>query len=200
MAVAVPAGRKAQRTHRALTSATRAVIAETGAFNADLVAESAGVAPATFYAYFPSKDDALAAALDEVLTELNDRTLAEVSIEHLLDAGLRPTVERAVAAALDVFTSSALVMRLALARLPESRPIRHVYRDHQREATAALERFVGLGIAAGRIADVDVATATETVLVMMQGLNNPMLLGGRRDRVVANLVDMIVRLLEPNSA
>lgn len=197
MAVAVPAGRKAQRTHRALTTATRAVIAKTGGFNADQVADSAGVAPATFYAYFPSKDEALASALDDVLTELNERTLAACSIERLLDAGLRATVESAVDAALDVFTSSALVLRLALARLPESRTIRHVYRDHQREATTALHRFVELGIAAGRIADLDVFTATDALLVVMQGLNNPLLLGGRRDdRVAGHFVDMIVHLLD----
>jgi AcrR family transcriptional regulator len=197
MAVAVPAGRKAQRTHRALTRATHAVIAETGGFNADLVAERAGVAPATFYAYFPSKDEALAAAIDDVLTELIERTLEACSIEQLLDAGLRATIESAVDAVLDVFTSSALVMRLALARVPESRTIRHVYRDHQQEVTAGLRRFVELGIAAGRIADLDVATATATLLVVLQGLNNPLLLGGRRDeRVAAHLVDMLVRLLE----
>jgi acyl-CoA reductase-like NAD-dependent aldehyde dehydrogenase len=38
----VPAGAKAQRTHRALVGATRAVVTETGGFNADAVAERAG--------------------------------------------------------------------------------------------------------------------------------------------------------------
>lgn len=198
-AVAVPAGRKAQQTHRALVRATRDVITETGGFNADLVAGRAAMAPATFYVYFPSKDEALAAALDQVLTELNERTLAELSIESVLDAGLRPTVEAGVAAALEVFTASAVVLRLALARLPESRTIRRVYRDHQRVAAERLRRFIELGVAAGRIAVDDVDGATAALLVTMQGLNNPLLLGrATYNGTVAHLVDMIVHLLEPS--
>src|SRR5260370_22567919 len=105
VAVAVPLGSKAQRTRRRLIEATRAVLAETGGFNAELVAERAGVAPATFYVYFPSKDEALAAALDAALGELVAGTLTQFSIERILDEGLRPAVEGAVEAALAVFTS-----------------------------------------------------------------------------------------------
>jgi AcrR family transcriptional regulator len=198
VAVALPAGRKAQRTRQALTKATRAVIGETSGFNADLVAQRAGVAPATFYVYFPSKDEALAAALDDVLTELNARTLAEFAIERLLDDGLQATISRAVAAAIDVFTSSAVVLRLALARLPESRTIRGVYRVHQREARDALRLFLQRGGAAGRIAVDDVDATTSSLLVMLQGLNNPLLTNrSAGKRVVAQLVDSIVHVLSP---
>lgn len=198
--VAVPSGSKAQRTRRGLVEATRAVLTETGGFNAERVAERAGVAPATFYVYFPSKDEALAAALDAALGELVEATLTRFSVERILDDGLRPAVEGAVEAALAVFTSSAVVMRLALARLPESRTIRHVYRDHQGQAIEALSRVIARGAAAGRITTADPAELTVALLVALQGLNNPMLLGRHRtDSVISHLVDMIVHLLGPSA-
>jgi AcrR family transcriptional regulator len=192
------AGTKAQRTHRSLVEATRAVVTETGSFNADLVADRAGVAPATFYVYFPSKDEALGAALDDVLHELIGRTLGAFTLERILDDGLRAAVEAAVDEALAVFTSSAVVMRLALARLPESRTIRHVYRDHQRRAAAELQRVLERAAKAGHVTGDDAASLTLALMVFLQGLNNPVLLGrARDDRVVARLVDAAVYLLEP---
>ena len=196
--LAIPAGAKAQRTHRSLVRATRHVVTETGGFNADAVAERAGVAPATFYVYFPTKDDALAAALDEVLTELIDGTLAAFSIERILDDGVRPAVAAAVDAALATFTTSAVVMRLALARIPESRTVRHVYRDHQNDAVTRLRQVLERGAAAGRVRGDDADSLTVALMVLLQGLNNPVLLGRRRDdRVVTHLIDTVVQLLQP---
>ena len=92
-------------------------------------------------------------------------------------------------------------MRLALARIPESRTVRHVYRDHQREGTYALQQVIGRAAAAGRVRADDPAGLTVAALVAFQGLNNPLLLGRRRDqRVVGHLVDMLVHLLEPAPA
>jgi AcrR family transcriptional regulator len=191
-------GTKGRRTHRSLVEATRAVVTETGGFNAEAVAERAGVAPATFYVYFPSKDEALGAALDDVLHELIGRTLGAFTLERILDDGLRAAVEAAVDEALAVFTSSAVVMRLALARLPESRTIRHVYRDHQRRAAAELQRVLERAAKAGHVTGDDAASLTPALMVFLQGLNNPVLLGrARDDRVVAHLVDAAVHLLEP---
>ena len=112
--------------------------------------------------------------------------------------GLRAAVAAAVDVALDVFTSSAVVMRLALARLPESRIIRHVYRDHQNEATAGLQLVIARAVSAGRVTTEDPEGATIALLVAFQGINNPLVLGRHRDdRVFAHLVDMIVGLLDP---
>lgn len=195
----VPTGRKAQRTWRTLVEQTRAVATATGSFNAEQVAERAGMSPATFYAYFPTKDEALAGALDAVLSELVDRTLLDVDLEHLVEDGLRPMIERAVTTTLEVFTESAVVMRLALARLPESRTIRDVYRHHQRTAKDALVRFVRLGINAGRLSTADPESATLALLVGLQGLNNPLLLARRSDDpVVQQVVDMLVFVLDPD--
>ena len=195
--LAVPAGRRAQETYRALVRATRAVTSETGGFSAEEVAARAGMSPATFYAYFPSKDDALAAALDEVLGELVTRTLAPFQIENLLEHRLPRVIELAVAEALEVFRGSALVMRLALARLPESPTIRHVYRDRQTEAAAELRRFVRLGIAAKRLSAEDPEATTSALLVTLQGLNNPLLLQRGAKPVVAKIVESMVSLLDP---
>ena len=194
----LPSGRRAQETYRTLVRWTRRVISETGGFSGELVAERSGMSPATFYTYFASKDAALAAALDEVLGELVDGTLRELRIERLLEDGLRRVVERAVAAAVGVFRESAIVMRLALARLPESPAIRHVYRDHQARAVEELRRFVRLGVSASRLSAESIEATTSALLVTLQGLNNPMLLrGGRPDPAVKRMVDMIVHLLDP---
>jgi len=196
--ISPPSGRKAQATYRALVENTHAVIAETGGFSGELVAERARLSAATFYAYFPSKDEALAAVLDGVLGDLVDRTIDVFDIERLLEDGLVAVVGRAVAVGFEVFTSSALIFRLALARLPESRTIRHVYRDHQARAVEALERFVRLGRAAGKLSASDEAATTTALLVALQGINNPLLLHrSATDASVAAVEEMIEHLLDP---
>lgn len=198
-AVAGPPAGKAMRTHRALVEATRAELeAAGGRFSGEAVAARAGMAPATFYVYFPTKDDALAAALDDVLTELVDRTLAELTVEGLLEDGLAEVVDRAVQSALRLFRTSAAVFRVALARLPEHRGIREVYRHHQRHAQDDIERFVRLGASAGKLTADDPAVVATSLLVLFQGLNNPLLLQRRAGSdVVDHLIGVIVDLLSP---
>lgn len=194
---AVPEAGKARRTYETLVAATRTSIDETGTFSAETVAERAGVATATFYTYFSSKDDALAAAFDAVLRELNEETAGGLGIEALLDGSLVSLMRDLVRTVVHVFRDNALVFRLAVARLPESKTIRAVYRERQREGRALLERFLELGAAAGRIrsdAGADVATA---LLVTLQGYNNPLLLGRPRPAVLDELARPLVALLEP---
>ena len=80
-----PEGGKARRTWNGLVSATCAEIGATGSFSADRVAARAGASPATFYAYFASKDAALTAvfsrALDSMLAVIDE----SMTVEHLLD-------------------------------------------------------------------------------------------------------------------
>jgi AcrR family transcriptional regulator len=195
-ALTVPAGGKAQRTYQTIVGATRRVVTETGRFSGESVAASAGVAPATFYAYFPSKDEALAAALDQVLTEAVTGAMGALDVVRLLDLGLRAVLEEAVAATLDTFAGSSRVMRLALARLPESATIRQVYREHQGYALGELRRFVALGTAAGRLAAEDPDVAATVLLVLLQGLNNPLLTRPDREpRAVSAMVDALHHLL-----
>jgi AcrR family transcriptional regulator len=195
-ALTVPAGAKAQRTYRTLVAATRTVIVETGRMSGESVAAAAGVAPATFYAYFPSKDEALAAALDEVLNEAVEGALAALDVVRLLEQGLRPLLEEAVEVTIATFARSARVMRLALARLPESETVRQVYREHQGHALELLRRFVLLGAAAGHLTDAEPEVVATALLVLLQGLNNPLLTRSERDeRAVEALVDALHHLL-----
>lgn len=187
---------KAQRTRAALVGATRDVIAATGSFSAETVGEAAGLSQATFYSYFPSKDDALASALDLVLADVDAAGADALSVERLLDTDLRGVLGEAVTSVLDVFRRNALIFRLALARLPESKTIRDAYRRRQRDGFEIIRRFVELGQKADRIRCGDTETLATTLLVTLQGLNNPILLQSRdSDPVVGAIVDMLVALL-----
>ena len=65
----------------------------------------------------------------------------------------------------------------ALARLPESRLLRDAYRHREAEARESNRRFVELGQAAGRIGAGDPDELADALVVLCQGLNNPVLLG-----------------------
>lgn len=198
-ALAVPDGAKARRTYRALVRATRDELAESGGrFSGEAVAQRAGMAPATFYAYFPSKNEALAAALDEVLGELVASTLTALSVERLLDESLRAVLDEAVRVSLAMFVTSEVVLRVALAQLPESRTIRDVYRVHQRVGAEGIELFLRRAAAAGKVRVDDVSTTTTVLLVLFQGLNNPLLLHGtNREAASETIVTLLERLLAP---
>lgn len=193
-----PAGGKARRTYDTLVQATQEEIVATGALKPEGVAARAGMGTATFYAYFAAKEDALAATLDRALEELVTRCEPVLGIEHVLDAGLRGALRDTVHACLDVFRDHALVFRLALASLPQSRAIRQAYRARQEEAEVLVRRAVELGTAAGRVREGDAGVLATTVLVILQGLNNPLLLvRPDDDPVVEAVVDALTGLLEP---
>ena len=61
-----PSTRKARATYETIISSTREVLRSQGVLSPELIADHAGVSPATFYTYFSSKDAVLAAAFDEV--------------------------------------------------------------------------------------------------------------------------------------
>jgi AcrR family transcriptional regulator len=196
LASAPPQGGKARRTYDALVRATREVIASSGTFSAETVGERAGMSQATFYSYFPSKDDALAAAFDLVLAELDAAGAQALSLERLLDTGLKAVVRDAVSAVLDVFRDNALVFRLALGRLPESKTIRDVYRRRQQDGYEIIRRFVELAQKAGGVRRTDADRLTIALLVALQGLNNPILLQRRDDDpAVREIASMLEALL-----
>jgi AcrR family transcriptional regulator len=191
-----PAGRKARETYDTLVRATRDELAKTGSFVAEEVATRAGMATATFYAYFSSKDDALAAAFDQVLDENNQRVAEALAIERLLDDGLEAVVRKALTAAIDGFRDNALLFRAAVARVPASKTLRDVYRQREREGLEVITRFLDLATSAGRIQAADRDTLATTLIVVLQGLNNPLVLHRRDDDpVVDQLVTMVEGLL-----
>ena len=194
---AVPVGRS-ERTRRVVVDATVARLRSEGAFTVEQVAADVGVSVATIYNRFPEgRDGLLAAAFDTALDRLVSAG-AVLTVEHLLDHGLQATIRAMVDGLVAVFTDEALVMRSALARLPESRVLRESYRRHEADARSRNHRFVQLGQAAGRIAVEDTAELADVLVVMGQGLNNPVLLGSsHRARLVDHLTAAIVAVLEP---
>ena len=195
-----PDGRAA-RTRAALVEATLARLRSDGSFTAEQVATDAGVSVATIYNRFPDgRDGLLAGAFDRALDGVVEASTRPLTAEHLLDHGLSGTMTALVDGLCEAFSADVLVMRAALARLPESRSLRDAYRRHEAAARVANRRFVELGQAARRIADGDPDELADLLIVLGQGINNPVLLGATdRGRLCARLADALVAVLDPGT-
>lgn len=172
---------RVERTGRRLVGATREEIAATGSFTAERVATRAGLSPATFYDYFPTKDAALAAAFASVLDDLVVFVDGAFGVERLLEEGLERWCGQIVREAAGFFGRHTLVFRSALARMPESKALRDTFREHERVVFDRYRRFLELGRRAGRIRGGDHEALARTLLVLTQGLNNPLVLGREPD-------------------
>lgn len=180
---------KAERTRATLAGSTRAELAAHASFTAERVALRAGTSAATFYAHFPTKDDALTAAFALVLDDLVRRTNAVLRVERLLDDGLEATCAALVAELVATFAADALVFRAALARMQDCRSLRELYRRSEAASLAHLEIFVTRGQAAGLVTTSPAAEVAELVLVLCQGVNNPRLLRPRPNRATRALTE-----------
>jgi len=191
---------KAERTRSSLIDATCAELSDTGSFTAERVARRAGTSVATFYVHLPTKDVALTAAFQRVMQELVEVVENHLEVEFLLEHGLDTLIRSFVGASIDFFSDRALVLRCALARLPESRDLRRVYREYEAVAFEHFTRFVSLGQAAGRIRAGSVPHLARTLLVLSQGLNNPLVLDDEvGDELSTELTRVMVACLEPAS-
>ncbi|MCS5637691.1 MAG: TetR/AcrR family transcriptional regulator [Myxococcota bacterium] len=189
---------KAERTRTLLVEATGEEIAEVGSFSAERVAARAGTSVATFYSHLPTKDAALTAAFSAALDELVTVVDRHLSVETLLEGGLEGVAREFVHASLHFFAAHSQVLRLALARLPEHRPLRVVYREHESQAFSRFSRFIELGQAAGKVRQGDPLLLARAFLVFSQGLNNPLTLGlAEGDPLGGELAALVVALLEP---
>lgn len=186
MPVEAPRTARSRRTRAELGRAVHDEVARTGTVDVEAIAAAAGVSPATFYAHFATHDDALAAALDRALTAIVDAGIEHFDIEALLEHGLDEVVERLVSRCHRVFRDEALVMRAALARLSHQRAIRDVYRHHEARAHEHYARQIVLGQKAGLLADGAPERRATSLLVVLQGLNNPLFTAARIDRAVAD--------------
>lgn len=188
---------RAARTRAALVGATLARLRSDGSFTAEQVAVDAGVSVATIYNRFPEgRDSLLAAAFDRSLERVVTASAGPLNVEHLLDHGLAACLEAMVEALVDAFHDEALVLRAALACLPESRPIRDAYRRREAEARTANRRFVELGQAAGKIVSGEPDQLADFLLVIGQGINNPALLGAtNRSQLCAHQVSAMLAVL-----
>ncbi|MCP5044505.1 MAG: TetR/AcrR family transcriptional regulator [bacterium] len=198
MGIDVPAGGKARRTYENLLEAVRCEIRATGSFTAERVAARSANSLATFYAYFPSKQDALTAAFARSLDRLATRVDERVRIERLLELGLAGFCSDLVRGCIDLFSEESLILRLAVAQLPESRELRSLYRNSEDTVFHLYHRFIEQGQAAGKLRRGDPHTMASAMLVITQGLNNPTLLAlDPTDPLHLELHDVLARLLAP---
>ena len=195
-----PATRKTRATHHRLVDAARDSVRRNGVLLPEVVAETAGVSPATLYSYFGSKDALLASAFDVALGEIGDEVARILSIEKLLDDGLESVSRRLVRTVVKHFNRDARVVRLAIARLPESPEVVEVYKRRSDEQLAMIGRFVRLGIAAGRLRTGDVSVLARAVMVQLQGLQNPLVLSPGAGPVVDEICRVVLALLAPTGA
>jgi AcrR family transcriptional regulator len=163
---------KAARTRRALQRATLDVVAETGEFTGEAVAERCGVSTPTFYAQFATKDHAIAAALELCFEDFARRIAAVESIERLLDDGLEETIRQIVATTVEVKGDYRSLLRLARSRVQASPLLRERSREAEASAYAATLRFVELAQAARLVRDGDPVALTATVRAVLDGLDS----------------------------
>ncbi|MFO7547897.1 MAG: TetR/AcrR family transcriptional regulator [Acidimicrobiia bacterium] len=192
-----PETRRSRQTRQALVEAARTVVRRTGSLSPEAVATEAGVAPATFYLHFANKDEALAATFDAVLEELHATTTAALDLERLLADGLERVVQDLARNVVKGFRRDAGVVRLAISRLPEARPVQEVYREREDATLTMLTAFVRSGARAGMVRAGDPGRIASALLVSVQGYQNPLLLQPGTSAVLDELVAMLLALLRP---
>jgi len=196
--VRAPATARSRRTRSDLARAAHAGLAQTGTLNADATAKTAGVSTATFYSHFATHDDAIAAALDISLTAIVGVAEQRFHIEALIDNGLEKVLHGLIREMHGVFRSESLVMRAAVARLPQHQPMRQIYRTHEARSLEHLTRQIELGQKAGLLRQGQHHQRATTLLVLLQGLHNPLLTKKRiHPEVAADLHRAMHAVLSP---
>lgn len=199
MTVQVPANARSRRTRSDLARATHDELARLGILKADAIAAAAGVSTATFYAHFATHDHATAAAFDISLTAVVDVAKRRFHIEALVEDGLAVVLERLVTEMRRVVQAENLVMRAAMARLSANEHTREVYRGHEATILAHLTHQVDLGQRAGLLRTGPAERRAISLLVLLQGLNNPLLVDKHIDPVIASdLHRSMLALLSPD--
>lgn len=196
----LPATRKTRATYQSLVDAARESVTKNGNLLPEAVAETAGVSPATLYTYFGSKDALLASAFDAALGQIGEEVALILNVEKLLEEGLESVTRRLVRTVVKRFTHDARVVRLAIARLPDSAEVVEVYRRRGDEQLAMVGRFIKLGIAAGKVRIGDVSVLSRAVMVQLQGLQNPIVLHSGSGPVVDEISRVVHDLLAPQPA
>jgi len=199
MTVRAPATARSKRTRANLATAAHAELAKTASLSADAIAERADVSTATFYSHFATHDDAIAAALDISLTAVVGVAEELFHIEALIDNTLAGVIDELIRGMHNVFRNESLVLRAALARLPHHKGIRQIYRTHEIRSLEHLTRQSELGQKAGLLRQGHYERQATSVLVLLQGLHNPLLTKKQIDaEVVADLQRALFAVLDPS--
>lgn len=197
-----PHGAKGRATYEALLAAGDRLLGEQGpaSLTSTAVAAEAGVATGTFYTYFADKDALLAALFARRLDELAAVVDAELSAEALLDRGLRGALDAAVDAVVAGFRAHSAVIRAALGRVPDSPALRDVYWARHATVLEGAQRFIERGARAGLVRGGDSRALAQALLVVVQGLNHPIVLAGGSKEVrdvARHVADALHGMLAP---
>jgi AcrR family transcriptional regulator len=186
-----PTSKKARATQQVMLVAARNVIGRTGVFSPEAIAETAGVSAATFYAHFGSKDQMLALALDQAMSEHNQRMWEALDIEVLLEEGLARVLTRLLTVVVEDSNEDGRLLRLAASRIVEANQVADVFWVRKDETLEMLTRFIRMGAAAGRIRRGPPEILARTVLVTIEGMQSPALAGPSQSAVLAESVRML---------
>jgi len=190
---------KIARTRHRLIHAIRQEVCATGDFSAERVSLRAGVSPATFYNHFATKDEALVAAYQALMTDLDDMVTDRCRIEVLLDDGLREFMSKWLLNTASFFSTHAPLFRLAQAGIARSKELRNVFRQHQDFAIQAYARLIELGQAARAIRVGDSLILAQVLVVNTQGWFHPLIQKLKPNTGLhIEMVETLVRMLRPD--
>lgn len=197
-----PTGAKARATYEALLSAGRRVLRSQGTpgLTSTAVAAEAGVATGTFYTYFADKDALLAALFARSLDDITAAVERVLTADALLAHGLEATLRGAVRTVVEGYRAHSSVVRAALGRVPDSALLRAVYWDRHARATQTMTAFLRRAAHAGVVRGGSSESLALALLVVVQGLNHPVLLAGERAVVEAaaeHLARALTGMLDP---
>jgi len=197
---------RAEATRDALLDGMERLLAEGGvaACTSTAVAGEAGYAAGTFYRYFDDRDAALAALFADRLDAIVGAVDGVLTADRLLDDGLRGVLATAVDVTVDGYRRHAQAIRAALASVQSVPAVRAVYWERHARSVEVVTRFLRRGAAAGLVRGDRHRAAAHTLLLVVQGLNNPIVLSSTDRRLVAavkrEMVDLLVALLSPRTA
>lgn len=186
MAVRTPATKRSKQTRADLARAAHDELAHAGEVNSEAIANAAGVSVATFYAHFASHDDAIAAALDHSLIKIVGVAEDEFLAELIASDGLDAVLVTLIAETHRVFRKESLVLRAAQARLLAHAPSRHMFRSHEVRSIEHLTAQIQLGQQSGYLGDGPADKRAMSLLVLLQGIHNPVIMKKRIDPMLAD--------------
>ncbi len=188
---------KTQRTRHKLVDAIREEIAATGSFSAESVAGRAGIATATFYNHFATKDEALSAAYEQLMGDVVAMVRAQCEIEKLLDLGLNAVVASWVLDTATFFKYNDALFRMAQAAIERSKRMRDLFREHEVLVIRCYQCFIERGQAASLICAGDPAVMAQVLTVVSESWNHPLVqrieAGGEFHKALSSVVTGLLR-------
>jgi len=167
-AATAPATGKLSRTRMKLITAIREEIKESGDFSANQVARRSKSSPANFYNHFATKDAAISAAYDQMMTELTASVADQCRIESLLDSSMQVFVADWVLQLGGFFAENSSLFRLAQAGMGQSKALRDLFRTHETAVAETYQRFIKHGQAAGQIRNGDQTAMAQMLVVFTE--------------------------------